>query len=47
MLLTGSATVIEAAEACGFESASYFSTVFRKKFGVTPIQARNNSKEEI
>lgn len=29
----------------GFESASYFSTAFRKKFGMSPIQARKGEKE--
>lgn len=29
----------------GFESASYFSTAFRRKFGMTPVQARKGEKE--
>ena len=36
MLLTGSATVIEAAEACGFESASYFSRLFKRRYHLSP-----------
>lgn len=29
----------------GFESASYFSTAFRKKFGMSPVQARKGDQE--
>lgn len=47
LLRTTSDNVVDIGKDVGFESASYFSTVFRKKFGVTPVQARNNSKEEI
>ena len=46
LLRTTSDNVVDIGRDVGFESASYFSTVFRKKFGVTPIQARNSSKEE-
>ena len=47
LLRTTSNNVVDIGKDVGFESASYFSTVFRKKFGVTPVQARNSSKEEI
>jgi AraC-like DNA-binding protein len=36
MLASGEMKVTEVAEAIGFDSRSYFSTAFRKKYGVTP-----------
>jgi len=46
LLASGEMQVAEVAEAIGFDSRSYFSTAFRKKFGVTPktyqMQRRNS-----
>jgi len=36
MLITGQYSVTEIAEACGFDNVYYFSTVFKKYFGVAP-----------
>ena len=41
MLLSRSKTVSEIAYALGFESATYFSNMFKKKVGVSPIQYKN------
>lgn len=41
LLRTTSDNVVDIGRDVGFESASYFSTAFRKKFGMTPVQARN------
>ena len=34
--------ILEIALNCGFESSQYFSTVFRKKIGVTPSEFREH-----
>jgi AraC-like DNA-binding protein len=39
-LLAGGATVTETAGATGFSSPGYFSTVFRRRLGVTPSEYR-------
>lgn len=44
LLRTTSDNVVDIGQNVGFESASYFSTAFRKKFGMTPVQARNGGK---
>jgi AraC-like DNA-binding protein len=44
LLRTTSDNVVNIGKDVGFESASYFSTVFRKKFGMSPVQARNGEK---
>ena len=44
LLRTTSENVVEIGRNVGFESASYFSTAFRKKFGMSPVQARNGEK---
>lgn len=38
LLKSGKYTITEISELCGFSSASYFSTVFRKHFGKSPTQ---------
>lgn len=38
LLQTGKYTVTEVSELCGFSSAGYFSTVFRKYFGKSPSE---------
>lgn len=44
LLRTTSDNVVDIGRDVGFESASYFSTAFRKKFGMSPVQARNGDK---
>ena len=39
-LRTSSASILEIAIACGFDSASYFSNIFKKHFGVSPTEYR-------
>ena len=36
LLVTGHYSITEIADACGFENVYYFSTVFKKHFGVSP-----------
>ncbi len=40
MLTVSQDTVASVAEVCGFENLSYFNRLFRRKFGVTPMQYR-------
>jgi AraC-like DNA-binding protein len=35
----------EVAEKCGFNDVSNFGRTFRKKFGMSPVQARKGDKE--
>ncbi len=45
-LLTGSEmSMTQIAEACGFNSPSYFTKVFREKVGETPLQYRRNCND--
>ena len=41
-MLRKGATISETADACGFESLPYFSTSFKKRFGITPSQCIEN-----
>lgn len=41
-LITGGASVSEAATACGFENLSYFSRCFKKRFGTLPSKCKND-----
>ncbi|MCI2048777.1 MAG: AraC family transcriptional regulator [Lachnospiraceae bacterium] len=43
LLCSGSAEVTEVAGSCGFVSPSYFSSVFRKKYGMTPREYRDKN----
>jgi AraC-like DNA-binding protein len=49
LLMSGEMKVEEVAEAIGFESRSYFSSAFRKKFGITPktyqMQCRTRGRQ--
>ena len=45
MLLSGYFSVSKVAEEAGFSDAKYFSTVFRKEFGVAPSQFRSDSSD--
>lgn len=38
-------SILQVGLACGFTSASYFSTAYRGHFGITPRQARNRDRE--
>ena len=40
LLITGHYTISEIVEICGFENIYYFSTVFKKHFGVSPKNYR-------
>jgi AraC-like DNA-binding protein len=41
-MLRKGATISETADACGFESLPYFSTSFKKRYGITPTQCIEN-----
>lgn len=41
-MLRNGASISEAATACGFESLAYFSTTFKKRYGITPSQCIKN-----
>ena len=40
MIVQTEASITEIAVACGFNSTSHFSKVFRKQFGVSPVSQR-------
>ncbi len=46
LLQTQSMTPAQIAEACGFASETYFTTVFKKHFGITPRQFRQRAMEQ-
>lgn len=41
--LTSGMSVTDACFACGFETPSSFSTLFRKRFGLTPVEFRKKA----
>ncbi|MBE6958916.1 MAG: helix-turn-helix transcriptional regulator [Ruminococcaceae bacterium] len=45
LLRTTDDSVVDISREVGFESPGYFSTAFRKKFGMTPLQARQGDKK--
>ena len=45
MLLTTNLSVSEVAGLVGYDNISYFSTVFRKHTGMTPVDWRNAGSE--
>lgn len=46
-LINTSLCVYEIAVMCGFESAYYFTNVFKKRYGVTPTEFRKHRKNKI
>jgi len=46
MLRTGTASVTEVATWCGFESATSFSTAFRREFGCSPTSVHHDKKKQ-
>lgn len=46
MLLTTSLSVSEIAGRVGYDNISYFSTVFRKQVGMSPVDWRNSKRED-
>lgn len=46
LLKTSSLSVSEISEAVGFSSQSYFSQIFKKTLGMTPLQYRQNNVQE-
>lgn len=45
LLLRDRMSICEIAYECGFNDSNYFSWLFRKTFGVTPLQYRKNTRE--
>lgn len=45
LLSGGAVTAIEASELCGYESQFYFSQCFKKKYGITPSDAKKLNKK--
>ncbi len=47
-LLSGQEGILEVAASCGFENLSYFNRLFKRKYGISPSQFRNQyvSREE-
>ena len=44
LLLTTDYSITKIAELCGFNDSSYFSAVFKKLKGISPLKLRNNNK---
>ena len=44
MLKDGGGSIARVAQECGFGEQNYFSRIFRKQFGITPSQYRDNQK---
>jgi two-component system response regulator YesN len=47
LLATSDLMTYEIAEATGFSDARYFSSIFRRRIGVTPTEYRNKLREKI
>jgi AraC-like DNA-binding protein len=45
LLMTTQKSIVEIAAESGFESSSYFSIVFKQKYGVPPTKYRSIQKE--
>lgn len=46
-LINTSFMINEISELCGFNSAYYFTHIFREKFGITPTEYRKSSKNNV
>jgi AraC-like DNA-binding protein len=47
MLKETDMTVTEIAGQCGFSSASYFTEMFHREYGMTPVDFRKAEQEEV
>lgn len=47
MLKNSDCRITDIAYSCGFEDSNYFSTVFRKKYGIPPKTFRKNAKNTL
>ncbi|MBR1451113.1 MAG: helix-turn-helix transcriptional regulator, partial [Lachnospiraceae bacterium] len=47
MLISGSKSVLEISESCGFSTGSYFSKSFGKIMGCTPLEYRKKNRKSI
>lgn len=47
LIIDNEQTIEEVANACGFSDRTYFSTLFRKKFGMSPARCRELSYEKF
>jgi len=47
LIVDNEQTIEEIANTCGFSSRTYFSTMFRKKFGFTPVEWQKKQKKKI
>ena len=45
LLRTTARTIEDIAQACGFQSATYFATVFKNELGMSPTQFRQASQQ--
>lgn len=46
LLLTTKITISEIAEKCGFSTSTYFCSVFKKEYGVTPLAYRKRNEKK-
>ena len=47
LIVDNEKTIEEIAATCGFSSRTYFSTMFRKKFGITPIECQKKHQKSV
>ena len=47
MIINTKMNITDVAFQCGFCDANYFSTIFKNKYGVSPIKYRNNNSDEL
>ena len=47
LIVDNEKTIEEIAATCGFSSRTYFSTMFRKKFGITPIECQKKQQKNV
>lgn len=46
LIVDNEKTIEEIANTCGFSSRTYFSTMFRRKFGITPVECQKNQEKK-